>query len=399
MVCASASDGKEHVSIHAMKWDPYEYHTAPEVYRWLRNEAPVYKALPYGFYALSRHADVSGALLDPRTYSSRLSAFPKPEHLPVIQMDDPKHAELRAIVIKPFLPREVAKLEHTVLEVVTRRLDGLAAKPQGDLVTEFAELVPSDVIGGILGVPAAERPLLGRWATDYMSRDAGNMTARSLGSIVAFREYFSACRREREVLPRNDLLTSISQATVRGSRLSDADYGLICAMLAIAGYETTTNLICHVMLQLAQHAEQREWLRQHPDYIPNAVKEAVRYCSPTTLVHRVVTCDVNLHGTTIPRGAPVGLILAAASRDERHYPDPDRFDIRREDAESLGFGQGRHACFGAPLARLETRVVLEQVLRRFPHYEVDASSVKRSDPGPTIGFERMEVRLGSSFAK
>jgi cytochrome P450 len=163
----------------------------------------------------------------------------------------------------------------------------------------------------------------------------------------------------------------------------------MCAMLAIAGYETTTNLICHALLQLNRHPEQRAWLNENLDGIPNAIKETVRYCSPTTLVHRVVTRDVELHGCTIPRGAPVGLILAAASRDERHYPDPDRFDVRRVDAESLGFGQGRHACFGAPLARLEARIVLEEMLRRFPNYEIDTDSVKRSQPGPTIGFERM----------
>jgi cytochrome P450 len=155
-------------------------------------------------------------------------------------------------------------------------------------------------------------------------------------------------------------------------------------------------LIGHLLLELFRHPEQRRWLAANEEGIPNAIKEAVRYCNPATMVFRLATRDIELHGTTIPRGAPVALLFAAASRDERRYPDPDRFDIRREDAESLGFGLGRHTCFGAPLARLETKLVLEEVLRRFPNYAIDESSLKRSAPAAAMGYTRMLARMAGT---
>jgi cytochrome P450 len=381
-----------------MKWDLYEELPDPHgVYRWLRDEAPVYRTPDSGHYALSRYDDVAAALLDYHGFSSRLTAFPRPEHLPVVQMDPPKHDELRAIIIKRFLPREVAKLEGAIRELVNRRLNALAEKGGGDYVSELAELVPSDVVGGMLGIDEEERPALRQWAVDFMSRDSGTSTvpARALVGMESLKSYFIARRREREVRPRDDLMTDVSQALVRGSRLSDSDYGAICAMIAVAGYDTTTNLMSHALLELFRHPDQRDWLVAHPGDIPNAVKETVRYAAPTLLVHRLVIRDVELHGQTIPRGSPVALILASAARDERHYREPERYDVRREDADSLAFGQGRHACFGAPLARLETRIVLEAVLQRFPQYEVEESSLQRSGPGASSGYRRMVVRLGA----
>lgn len=384
-----------------MKWETFDELADPSaVYRWLRDEAPVYRTPTHGHYVLSRYADVSHALLDHETFSSRLSAFPKPEHLPIVQMDPPKHDELRAIVSKPFLPREVAKLEGSIREIVVRRLNALADEGEGDFVTQFAELLPSDVIGGLLGLDEEARPAVRRWAAEFMSRDAGDPTPppRSRIAMSSLREYFVARRRERDERPRDDLMTTLSLAAVRGRRLSDMDYASLCAMIAIAGYETTTNLIAHAFLELHRHPDQRAWLTEHPTGIPNAIKETLRFTSPTTLVHRLATRDVELHGKTIPKGSPVTLLLASAGRDERRYPEPDRFDVRREDSDNLSFGQGRHTCFGAPLARLETRLVLEELLRRFPAYQVVDGSVLRSAPGTASGYQRIVARLGPPSA-
>lgn len=384
-----------------MKWDLYDDLPNPHgVYRWLRDEAPVYKTPGYGLYVLSRYADIAAALQDHATFSSRLSAFPRPEHLPVITMDEPRHEELRAVVIRPFLPREVLKLEGTIRELVVTRLNALAAKGWGDFVTEFAELVPSDVIGGLLGVPEPDRRNMRRWASDFLSRDAGVAPAppRAVAGIQSLKQYFISLRPERDAQPRDDLISAVSSATVRGARLSDHDYGAMCSMIAMAGYETTTHLISHALLELFRHSDQRNWLRDNPESIPNAIKEVVRYSSPVPFVGRTATRDVQMHDQTIPRGAPVIMILASASRDERQYSDPDRFDVRRADADSVAFGLGRHTCFGAPLARLEARVVLEEVLRRFSHYEIDESTLVSVGPSETSGYRTMRIRLDPALA-
>ncbi|HEX2881310.1 MAG TPA: cytochrome P450 [Polyangiaceae bacterium] len=278
---------------------------------------------------------------------------------------------------------------------MTLRLDALATKGGGDLVTEFAELIPSDVIGGILGVEPADRPRLGRCATEFLVRDRGEIPApaRAIAALETVKEFFIALRKGRDESPQDDLITHVSQARVRKARLSDQDYGAMCATIAMAGYETTTHLITHALVELFRHADQRERLAEEPTGIPNAVKEVVRYRTPVPIIGRMATRDVHLHDTTIPRGAAVLLIAASAARDERHYSHPERFDIRRDDPDSPGFGQGRHTCFGAPLARLEARVVLEEVLRRFPRYELDESSMIPTGPGDTSGFRRVLLRL------
>jgi cytochrome P450 len=382
-----------------MQWELFSEHPTPlAVYRWLRDEAPVYLTPTLGHYALSRHADIAAALLDHQTFSSRLSAFPRPEHLPIVHQDPPKHDELRALISKPFLSREVSKLEDSIRAIVVRRLDALADKGWGDLVTEFAELIPSDVIGGLLGVDEGDRPKLRRAAGDYLSRDPNDAIAppRAVAGIEFLKQYFVSLRPGRDANPREDLITTISQARARGARLSDGDFGAMCAMIAVAGYETTTNLISHALVELHRHPDQRAWLAEHPQAIPNGLREVLRYRTPIPIVGRVATRDVQLHGQTIPRGAPVVLIVCSAARDERHYRDPNRFDVRREDSESIAFGQGRHTCFGAPLARLEGRVVLEEVLRRFPRYEVDESSLLPSGPGNTNGYQRALIRLDTT---
>jgi cytochrome P450 len=379
-----------------MKWELYDELENPyEVYRWLRDEAPLYKTPKQGHYVLSRHADVTAALLDHQTFSSRLTAFPRPEHQPVINMDPPKHDELRDVIIGPFLPREVAKLEGAIRALVTQRLDALAVKGGGDIVTEFSELVPSDVIGGMLGVEEEDRPRLRRWAGDYLSRDAGiqAVPSRSIEAIELIRQYFVERRADRDARPKDDLMTTLSRVKVRGNRLSDKDFAGMCALLAVAGYETTAHLMTHTVVELFRHQDQRAWLVDHPAGIPNAIKEVVRYRPPVHLVGRLLTREFHAHGTTIPKGTPAILLIAAACRDERRYYMPDQFDVRREDTDSLGFGQGRHTCFGAPLARLELKVVLEELLGRFPTYEVDEASVTPMGPGETSGYVRAMVQL------
>lgn len=379
-----------------MKWDPYDAFADPfPVYRWLRDTAPVYRTPTHGYYALSRYEDIANALQDHHTFRSQLTAFPKPEHLPIVQMDPPKHDELRAVIAKPFSPREVGKLEERIRGIVTRRLDALAARGGGDWVTEFAELVPSELIGGMLGVPEAERSMLGDWARAFMSRDSGSPLPppRAIVGYDTLKQYFIVARRECDARPRDDLMTSLSQARVRGARLSDLDYAAMCSMLAVAGYETTTNLLCHAFHQLYRHPEQRAWLASQPTEIPNAIKETLRFCTPTILVHRMTAHEVRMHDCTIPRGAPMVLLLASAGRDERRYVEPDRFDIRRVNTDHLAFGLGRHTCFGAPLARLETKIVLEETLRRFPSYTIDEASLEPSGPGASSGFRRMLTQL------
>lgn len=212
---------------------------------------------------------------------------------------------------------------------------------------------------------------------------------------AALAEYFLAAREERRRQPREDLLTVLSNMETPHEDgvhpLADGHYVGNCQLLVIAGNETTTKLIANAVLQLHRHRDQREDLIEHPDAIPNAVEETLRYDAPSQWQNRRVAREVTLHGVTIPENAFCGLLTGAACRDERRYPDPDRYNVRRDVGMHLALGWGRHLCLGKALARLEGKVALEEILTRFPGYEVDESGLKRVYVTNVAGYCEMPI--------
>jgi cytochrome P450 len=345
--------------------DPYP------VYRALRNEHPVYRNDERGIWALSRYADVNAALLDWHTFSSVSPVMHEAEgHLAV--QDPPRHTQLRSIVSRALTPRRVAQLEPRVREIARELLDERAFGDTFDVVNEFATLLPSRVFGELLGVPLEQNEPLRVWVEQYLQVDAD---AKELDenlydpeALHKIRDCFRALLDERRARPAADLMTALVQAEIDGQHLSDAELLGFCQNLILAGNETTTNLIANGMLLLGRHLDARDALAADPARIPNAVEEMLRVESPVQALSRTLTRDVELHGTTIPQGAHVLVLYGAANRDEREFPDPDRFDIDREAPRHLAFGQGIHFCIGAALARLEAVVAFEELLRHFPDF-------------------------------
>lgn len=336
-----------------------------DIYRVLRDEHPVHVS-PEGTYALSRFADVWNGVHDPQTFSSYCA---EAEHLmpQMIYMDPPRHTSLRQIVSRAFTPRRVASLEPRVRAVTRALLDDLAPAGRCDLVHRFAAPLPSTVMADLIGVPEEHREEFRSWTEAFLEVTSPADIAERAANIYAL---FGRLLAERRVAPRDDLMSDLIAAEVDGERLSEEDLLGFCFLLLIAGNDTTTTLIGNGVELLARHPDQRAALVADPSLIPGAVEEMVRIESPTQALPRTTRREVELHGVRIPEGVRLMFLWGAANLDEREFPDPERFDIRRNAPRHLGFGHGVHFCLGSPLARLEGRVAFEELLARIPEYEV-----------------------------
>ena len=390
-----------------MHYDPYD--TAIDVdphptWRWLRDEHPLYRNDRLGFYALSRYDDVLDALVDWATYSSARGTLlelidpdapdgsAEPVGAPMIFTDPPYHDVLRRLVSRAFTPRRVAAMERRVRELCREGLDPLAGSGGFDYLKDFAAAIPPMIIGELLGIPASDQRQLGRWTDRFMHYDPA---LERPGEVLGVKQlnpvklegarqlvaYLDAAVDERAAGLGDDLVSGLLRAeieladgTVR--RLDRAEVTSFFLLLFTAGSETTARLLGWAAILLARHPDQRERLVADPALVPNAVEELLRYESPSPIQARWVTRDVELHGQVVPRGAKMALLNAAANRDERHFPEPDRFDVGRTIDRHLAFGYGAHFCLGAALARLEGRVVIEETLARLPRWEVDESRVR-----------------------
>lgn len=380
-------------------YDPYDVAIDADphpVWKRLRDEAPVYHNDRYDFWALSRYDDVLGALLDWQTFiSSRgilLEAIDTRAELPddgtvagvrpmLIMMDPPRHDRLRKLVSRAFTPRRVASLEPRLRELCAEFLDPFVGGVEFDYVEECGAKVPSMMIGELMGVPTDDQHALRVWIDDVMRYDEAGTDSSRLESLGRIEEYLQALVAERRRAPRDDMTSDLLAASLElddGSRseLTHEEVMGFVQLLIFAGTETTARLIGWAGLLLARHPDQRARLVDDPTLVGNAIEELLRYEAPSPIQGRYVARDVTLHGVTIPAGARLALLNGAADRDERAFPDPDRFDVGRTIDRHLAFGYGAHFCLGAALARLEGRVVLEETLARFPTWEVDESRVE-----------------------
>lgn len=377
--------------------DPYP------IYRRLRDEAPVYHDERMGFWALSRFQDVWDATLDWESFTSihgqTLEKVTVP--LPImISMDPPQHTRVRALVAKAFTPRRVAEMEPVVRRLTRERFADLEPGMQIDLFEQLASSMPMDVISSMLGVPPVHRDRVRHLTNDMMHREPGEleMTARQM-QIAAelfafFRELIALRRRSRE----DDLISALIDARLEGdggqpTELTDDELLGFCMLLGTAGHETTARLICNSAVTLWRHPDQRRELVEDPRLLPAAVEEFLRFDPPSQVQGRWSTRAVEIHGRTIPEDVRVLLLTGAAQRDPREYDAPDRFDIHRKIERHLSFGFGQHLCLGKSLARQECRVAFEEILARFPDYEIDEAGLAWAHNNNVRGYAKVPMRL------
>lgn len=384
-------------------------------YRKLRDTAPVFRSRSSKVICVSRYDDVFSLLNDPARFSSRAMSTmlmnqgregPPPLSLAVVRLivklvwrarmrparfasarmliaeDGDTHSQLRAIVNRGFTPRGVASLEARVREVAQEQVAGLRRGEPFDVVHDLAVPLPVRMICEILGIEPERRADFKRWSDTVIanvSTIAGHSSLFSRGMVDVFVEmveYLKGVCAARRANPTGDLISTIVTGE---SSLDDYDVVQFVMLLLIAGNETTTNLIGNAVDALLDHPEQLEQLAAHPELVGAAIEEVLRFDSPIQLIFRTATEDIELHGETIPKGAIVAPLLGSANRDERRFPDPDRFDIERRPQAHVAFGFGKHFCLGASLARLEARCALEALLPELPRLRRAAPRSARLD--------------------
>jgi cytochrome P450 len=375
--------------------DPYP------VYRQLRENAPVYRCQNRDTWVLSRYADIDRALLDPGLFSSAKGIFPTREGLDMtaaflpmmIMMDAPRHTAMRAIVSRAFTPRRIVALEASIRTTSDELFATLDGARECDLVLDVAGPLPAMVIADLLGIPRQDREQFRAWSSTLVQGDPSSREAMqsALAAAASLYEYFAAFVAERRSRPTEDLITALVQAELGGRRLTDEELLGFCLLLLVAGHETTTNLIANAAVVLAEHPGARGRLAADLALVPHAVEELLRYDSPVQGLARTLTRDAVLHGVAMSEGDTVLLLFGSANRDEWAFPQPDRFDLDRRPDSQVAFGRGAHFCLGAALARLEAGVLLPEMLRRMPCWQLDLAGAQRLRSGPIRGFSRLPV--------
>jgi len=396
-----------------LEFDPYSprLHADPyPVYRQLRDAHPVFYNEELEFWAVSRHADVEAALLDPETYSSAqgvavglkglLQSGPNTTPM-LIMMDGPRHTRMRGIVSRAFNPRRVAGLELRIREIARGLLDAWEDREDLDLVRDLSAPLPTIVIAELLGVPPSDQQWFKQMSTQVAQFDPVKIRAgagtgkRHIGAAAELGTYLAGALAERRTRPRDDLLSALLAAEIDGEKLDELETIGFAFLLLVAGNETTTNWISNASMLLQQHPDARRWLCADPARLPRGLEECLRLDPPIQGLARTLTRDVALHGREIPKGDQVLLLFASANRDERRIPDPDRFDVARDPNPHLSFGFGAHYCLGANLARLEARVAFEELLARYPEYRLHTEGMERMTSGPIRGLLSLPITPGA----
>jgi cytochrome P450 len=389
-------------------YDPYAYeiHEDPyPTYRRLRDEAPVYRNAERGFWALSRHADVMAAFRDSERFSNAEGVSIDPaasgphahRTMSFLAMDPPQHGRLRGLVARGFTPRRVAAMEPNIRSLTRGHLDRCLELTTFDFVEELAGKLPMDVISELVGVPESDRAELRRLSDLLIHREQGVLDVPPAGVAAALElvVYYSEMIAERRARPGEDLVSALCQAEVEGDRLSDEEITAFLFLMVVAGNETTTKLLAHAWYWAWKNPDERAKAFAEERRIPDWVEETLRYDTSSQLLARVTTCDVELHGQVVPKGDRVVLLAGSANRDERAFAQPDRFDLDRDREQSgiASFGVGRHFCMGASLARLESRVVLEELVRAVRTYEIDEAGSRRVHSVNVRGFDTLPTTV------
>jgi len=388
-------------------FDPYDVDINADpypVYERLRDDAPAYHNERYDFWALSRHEDIQTALKTWQTFSNTrsdiLDIIKADIELPpgvILFEDPPLHTMHRGLMSRVFTPRRMAALEDQVREFCIGALDPLVGEHRFDIVEQLAVVMPMRVIGMLLGIPVADQVAV-RDRTDENLRTKPGEPMKVREDRVASGEMFEDYIDWRAKHPSDDLMTQLLNAEFEDEHgetrtLTRREVSTYTAVIAGAGNETTGRLIGWLAKLLAEHPDQRRAVVEDRSLIPNVIEETLRYEPTGHASARSVMHDVDLHGTTIPAGSAILLLMASANRDPRRYDRPDVYDVRRADTQHLTFGYGLHFCLGANLARLEGRVALDEILNRWPEWDVDHDDIKLAPTSTVRGWERMPLLI------
>jgi cytochrome P450 len=302
---------------------------------------------------------------------------------------------MRALVSRGFTPRRVLDLEPRIVELTREHLEPALERGHFDFITDFAGLLPMDVISEMIGVPPVDRPEVRRLADLLVHRDEGVYDVPAAGIDAAFElaAYFTTMVSDRRSRRRDDLTSALVDAESEGERLSDDDIVSFLFLMVVAGNETTAKLLANAWYWAWRNPDQRALPFADPARIDDWIEETLRYDPSSQMLARTVTTDVDLHGGRVPAGGRVLLLVGSANRDERVFPDPTRYDIGRDTTDLVSFGVARHFCLGASLARLEARIALGELVARVADYEVDPAGARRVHSVNVRGFESLPTSV------
>ncbi len=388
-------------------YDPYDFAIDDDpypVWKRLRDEAPLYFNEKYNFYALSRYEDVSRELHNWQTYRSGrgttmdiiLSGIDLPPGI-ILFEDPPIHDLHRRLLSRVFTPRRMEAIEPLTRQYCVRALDPLIGADRFDFIADIGSQIPMRTIGYLLGIPEHNQELIRDTSNNALTLAEGEFSGARADMFDNSHSLFAEYIDWRAEHPSDDLMTQLLNAELEEDgalrRLTRTEVLMYTGMVAGAGNETTTRLIGFAGQLLAENPEQRRRLADDDSLIPRAIEEMLRFEAPSPVQARYVAHDVECRGEMISAGSVMLLLNGSANRDERHFPDADRFDIHRN-ATHLSFGQGLHFCLGSALARMQARVVLEEVLRRWPDWEVDYDNAEKAHTASVRGWSKLPVTLG-----
>ena len=366
----------------------YEVHEDPyPTYARLRDEAPVYRNDEFDFWALSRHEDVVGAFRNVDVFSNAYgvsldpSAYGPEAHrtMSFLALDPPRHTRMRSLVGKGFTPSKVAQMEARIRDIALEHLEPALERGSFDFIGDFAGKFPMDVISELVGVPRADRAEIRMLADLVLHREDGLFDVPQAGMEAALTliTYYQGMVNERRRKRQDDLTSALLDAELDGDKLTDEEVIAFLFLMVVAGNETTTKLLGNAWYWGWRHPDQVAVPFAEPARVPDWIEETLRFDTSSQMLLRVTRQPVELHGITIPEGDRVLLLVGSANRDGSVFPDPDRYDLDRDTTKLISFGGGRHFCMGAPMARLEARIALGELVNRVSAYDVDAEHIER----------------------
>ncbi len=404
-----------------VRYSPYDYavHEDPyPIYARLRSEAPLYRNDEFDFWALSRHADVLAAFRDPAHLSNRFGVTLDPaaygphahRSMSFLAMDPPRHTRMRSLVSKAFTMRRVAELEPEIRALAVHYLDAALEMGTFDMVGDVAGKLPMDVISQMIGVPASDRAEVRRLADLLVHREEGvfDVPQEGMEAALVLAGYFADMVRERRRARRDDLTSGLIDVEADddadggqggaalsggGDRLSDDEIISFLFLIVVAGNETTTKLLANAWYWAWRFPDQKAKALADARRAAPWAEETLRYDTSSQMLLRVTTGQVELLGTTLGDGERVLLLIGSANRDSEVFEEPDRYDLERDTTKLISFGGGRHFCLGAPLARLEARVVLEELVARVADYDIDAAGARRVHSINVRGFASLPTTV------
>jgi cytochrome P450 len=365
-------------------------------YAKLREGCPVAHVEDFGgFYILSTYSDVAAAAKNTAVYSSAdgitIPKLPIPPQI-CLEQDEPEHGRYRRPMQQWLSPGRMAKLEEQVRKIVDTLIDGFVDKGEADLAAELAEPVPPVVMALLMGLPDSD------WHQfrDQMSRLVGYAAAEDPAAAQAasqeFVGYLAGQLMDRKANPRDDMMTDIATLEVDGVPLTFEEQVSMAFLILGAGHETTVGAIGGLLYYLARDPSLQDALRADPSLIAGAAEEAVRLVAPLPGMGRTTRSDITVRDTEVPEGSTVMLLYGSANRDPAEFEDPEEFKLGRDSNRHVGFGQGIHRCVGAPLARLELKVVLEQVLARMPGLTLAGDDAAEARYGTSRSYRKLHIR-------